>query len=110
MCITVSPRDHTVTPAFFVRERRKLTAATLSGGTRGVLSVLATAFFFGSAAPFTKLLLTSFAPVTLASLLYMGDGLFFTTFCLVRLKFLTKNHICEAPVERRDISWIAGAE
>ncbi len=82
---------------------------TLSEGTRGVLYVLAAAFFFGSAVPLTKLLLTNIAPVTLASLLYMGSGLFFSIFWLVRHKFFTKSHIREAPVERRDLPWIAGA-
>ncbi len=81
----------------------------LSDGTRGVLYILAAAFFFGSAAPFTKLLLTSVAPVTLASLLYMGSGIFFAAFWLVRRRFFTKSHIREAPLERRDLPWVAGS-
>lgn len=82
---------------------------TLSDGNRGVLYILAAAFFFGSAAPLTKLLLTSVAPVTLASLLYMGSGLFFAAFWLLRRTFFTTNHTREAPVERRDLPWIAGS-
>ncbi|WAI02444.1 DMT family transporter [Methanogenium organophilum] len=82
---------------------------TISEGTRGVLYILAAAFFFGSAAPLTKLLLMNIAPVTLASLLYMGSGIFFAAFWLVRKTFFTENHTREAPVERRDLPWIAGS-
>ncbi len=75
----------------------------------GVLYILAAAFFFGSAAPLTKLLLTSVSPVTLASLLYMGSGLFFAGIWLVRRTFFPTNHVREAPVEQRDLPWMAGS-
>ena len=81
----------------------------VSESSRGVLYILAAAFFFGSAAPLTKLLLANIAPVTLASLLYMGSGLFFAGFWLLRRTFFTASHTREAPVERRDLPWIVGS-
>ncbi|MDE4908377.1 DMT family transporter [Methanogenium marinum] len=81
----------------------------VSESTRGVLYILAAAFFFGSAAPLAKLLLTNIAPVTLASLLYMGSGLFFAGYWLMRRTFFPANHAREAPVERCDLPWMAGS-
>jgi drug/metabolite transporter (DMT)-like permease len=95
--------------SFLVRRVQRFIVVTVSESSRGVLYILAAAFFFGSAAPLTKLLLANIAPVTLASLLYMGSGLFFAGFWLVRRTFFTTNHTREAPVERRDLPWVAGS-
>jgi drug/metabolite transporter (DMT)-like permease len=97
------------TPVFFMRQVQHSTTMKVSEGTLGVCYILAAAFFFGSAAPLTKLLLAHIAPVSLASLLYMGSGLFFALFWLVRRTFFSEKHTREAPVERRDLPWIAGS-
>lgn len=97
------------TRVFFMRRSNPSITMRVSESTRGVCYILAAAFFFGSAAPLTKLLLARIAPVSLASLLYVGSGLFFALFWLVRRAFFTDKHTREAPVERRDLPWIAGS-
>ena len=70
----------------------------------GVILALSAALLFGVSAPFAKLLLRSAAPQLLAGLLYLGSGVGLAALWLGRRR---SRH--EAPLTRRDGSWLAGA-
>jgi len=67
-------------------------------------SVLLSAALFGVSAPLAKLLLGDVRPLALAGLLYLGVFLGLTVFGWGR-----RGGRREAPLERRDLPWLAGA-
>lgn len=75
---------------------------------RGVACALAAAVLFGASTPGAKLLLSDVAPVLLAGLLYLGSGVGLGVVLLLRH---TKGdaHSAEAPLTRRDLSWLVAA-
>jgi drug/metabolite transporter (DMT)-like permease len=74
---------------------------------RGVIYALAAALLFGASTPAAKLLLNSIDPSLLAGLLYLGSGIGLGLLLLVRR--LTGYASSEAPLQRRDVPWLAGA-
>ncbi len=73
-----------------------------------MLQALLAAILFGISAPIAKLLLGEVSPIPLAALLYLGSGL---GLLIVRFgqKMLDPNEQREAPLQRRDWPWLAGA-
>lgn len=65
------------------------------------------AILFGISAPLAKLLLAQTAPITMAGLLYTGSGVASGLVLLLRNR--RKGPQVEAPLERREIPWLAGA-
>ncbi len=65
------------------------------------------AILFGISAPLAKLLLAQVAPITMAGLLYTGSG--GAAGLVLLLRKCRKDHLVEAPIEKHEISWLAGA-
>jgi len=76
-----------------------------SNKIRPMTFAILAALLFGISAPLAKLMLERTAPVTLAGLLYLGSGLAAGFVLLLR----GKQHQAEAPLEHREIPWLAGA-
>jgi drug/metabolite transporter (DMT)-like permease len=78
-----------------------------------LFAVLASAVLFGVSTPLAKLLLGEIPPVALAGLLYIGVFLGLGAYVLVvnfvRIKGRSPRVSGEAPLERRDLPWLAGA-
>jgi drug/metabolite transporter (DMT)-like permease len=74
----------------------------------GIVYALAAAVLFGASTPFSKLLLSSVQPVLLAALLYLGSGCGLTLWLWLG-SWLTGKKTQEAPLNRADIPWLAGA-
>ncbi|MGH8028423.1 MAG: EamA family transporter [Arenimonas sp.] len=76
--------------------------------TPGIGPALIAALLFGASTPLAKLLLADIPPVLLAGLLYAGSGLGLGAwFGLRRLR--PREQGGEAPLQRRDVPWLAGA-
>jgi drug/metabolite transporter (DMT)-like permease len=71
---------------------------------RYALLALAAAALFGASTPLAKLLLADTSPGLLAGLLYLGSG---AGLALVRA--LRRRRTAEAPLQARDLPWLAGA-
>ncbi len=74
----------------------------------GILQALAAAALFGASTPLAKLLVGETSPLILAGLLYLGSGLGLFAWRARRLldpRFAAG----EAPLERRDLPWLAAA-
>lgn len=74
---------------------------------RHALVALAAAALFGASAPFAKRLLGGVEPGMLAGLLYLGSGLGLLVLAFCRRAIGKASG--EAPLERRDLPWLAGA-
>ncbi len=76
-----------------------------------VLQALAGAALFGVSTPLAKLLLGQVAPIPMAALLYLGAGLGagLGTALFKGVRRLTGRSEAEAPLSRRDLSWLVGA-
>ena len=68
---------------------------------------LVAAVLFGLSTPAAKLLIGTVDPWLLAGLLYLGSGVGLTVYRLAHRLFRGATH--EAPVEGRDVYWLAGA-
>jgi drug/metabolite transporter (DMT)-like permease len=75
-------------------------------GSRGVGLALLAALLFGGSAPAAKGLLPGTSPQLLAGLLYLGSGGTLLLHWLVRRQ---AGEATEAPLESRDLPWLAGA-
>jgi drug/metabolite transporter (DMT)-like permease len=78
-----------------------------------LFAVLASALLFGVSTPLAKLLLEGISPLALAGLLYSGVFLGLAAYrgaagC-ARRRGLSRRSAGEAPLERRDLPWLAGA-
>ena len=76
--------------------------------TPGIGPALLAALLFGASTPLAKLLVADISPVLLAGLLYAGSGLGLGMWLLVR-RLRPRDAGAEAPLQRRDIPWLAGA-
>lgn len=74
----------------------------------GIGSALLAALLFGASTPLAKLLVKDVSPVLLAGLLYAGSGLGLGAWLLVR-RVAGSHAPSEAPLQRRDWPWLAGA-
>jgi len=78
-----------------------------------LFAVLASAFLFGLSTPLAKLLLGGISPIALAGLLYSGAFLGLASYCGLAgcLRRLRSDHARtgKAPLEKRDLPWLAGA-
>jgi drug/metabolite transporter (DMT)-like permease len=72
-----------------------------------VLFVLVAAFLFGSSAPMAKLALVGIAPITLASIIYLGSGGGMAVYRLFR--YFRGIAVEEPPLTRSSIPWVIGA-
>lgn len=77
------------------------------GSRTGVGAALLAAVLFGVSTPLAKLLLANLSPILLAGTLYAGSGLGLGLWVLFRR--LRKRAAVEAPLQRRDAPWLAGA-
>lgn len=80
---------------------------------RPLVAVLASAVLFGASTPLAKLLLGGIPPVALAGLLYAGAFLGLAVYrgatgC-ARCWSRSQGRAGEAPLEKRDLPWLAGA-
>lgn len=80
---------------------------------RPLVAVLASAVLFGASTPLAKLLLGGIPPVALAGLLYAGAFLGLAVYrgaagC-ARCRSRSQGRAGEAPLEKRDLPWLAGA-
>ena len=80
---------------------------------RPLVAVLASAVLFGASTPLAKLLLGGIPPVALAGLLYAGAFLGLAVYrgaagC-ARRRSRSQGSAGEAPLEKRDLPWLAGA-
>lgn len=73
---------------------------------RYALVALAAAALFGASTPLAKLLQADITPGLLAGLLYLGSG---AGLALVKLGLHLGRHAPEAPLQARDLPWLAGA-
>lgn len=71
----------------------------------GILLALSSAVLFGASTPFTKLLLGSVDPWTMAALLYLGAGLGLAMIHVSRRAL--RLPAIEAPLRRADVPWLA---
>ena len=73
-----------------------------------IVQAMLAALLFGASAPIAKSLLGEIEPISLAAFLYLGSG-----FGLLILRIVqrsgNKTESTEAPLERADIGWLAGA-
>ena len=74
----------------------------------GIGPALLAALLFGASTPLAKLLVVDISPVLLAGLLYAGSGLGLGAWLLVR-RLRPRQVDAEAPLQRRDVPWLAGA-
>jgi drug/metabolite transporter (DMT)-like permease len=75
----------------------------------GIAPALLAALLFGASTPLAKLLLDDVPPVLLAGLLYAGSGLGLGTWWLARRMQRGEGTAAEAPLQKRDLPWLAGA-
>lgn len=75
---------------------------------RAVIYALLSAALFGVSTPAAKVLLGTIDPAILAGLLYCGAGLGVAGLRLVAGRYLGER-AAQAPLERRDVPWLAGA-
>lgn len=73
----------------------------------GVIYALVAAVLFGASTPLAKRLLVDIDPVLLAGLLYAGSGAGLGAWLLLRR--LRGSRSTEAPLQTRDVPWLAGA-
>jgi drug/metabolite transporter (DMT)-like permease len=80
---------------------------------RPLVAVLASAVLFGASTPLAKLLLGGIPPVALAGLLYAGAFLGLAVYRgaagFARRRSRSQGSAGEAPLEKRDLPWLAGA-
>ena len=76
-------------------------------GRTGVGAALLAAMLFGISTPLAKVLLADLSPILLAGTLYAGSGLGLGLWVLIRR--LREHAGAEAPLQRRDAPWLAGA-
>jgi drug/metabolite transporter (DMT)-like permease len=74
-----------------------------------ILAALASALLFGASTPLAKVLVAEVPPVALAGLLYLGAGVGLLVLRAVRGRFAGAAGRQEAPLERSDWTWLAGA-
>ena len=74
----------------------------------GIGPALLAALLFGASTPLAKLLVADVSPVLLAGLLYAGSGLGLGSWLLVR-RLRPREADEEAPLQRHDLPWLAGA-
>lgn len=80
----------------------------VTGWAPGIGAALVAAVLFGASTPLAKLLVRDISPVLLAGLLYAGSGLGLGAWLsLRRLAFPRAEK--EAPLQRKDAPWLAGA-
>jgi drug/metabolite transporter (DMT)-like permease len=72
-----------------------------------IVQAILAAILFGASAPISKIFLGEIEPIPLAAFLYLGSGLGLFVFHLLQRK-KTKVDI-EAPIQRSDLVWLAGA-
>lgn len=72
------------------------------------MQAILAAALFGASMPFSKMLLGKIDPLLLAAFLYIGSGISSLLFVLLR-GIGRKCDKAEAPLERADIPWLAGA-
>jgi len=75
----------------------------------GIGPALLAALLFGASTPLAKLLVANISPILLAGLLYAGSGLGLGAWLLFRRQFRQREAHAEAPLQRRDLPWLAGA-
>jgi len=78
-------------------------------GRRPLTFIMISASLFGVGLPLAKLLVRDIPPVALAGLLYLGAFVGLFLFSIGRKKKTTASHSTVAPLERRDLPWLAGA-
>jgi len=76
--------------------------------TPGIGPALLAALLFGASTPLAKLLVVDTSPILLAGLLYAGSGLGLGTWLLLR-RYRGATTDAEAPLQRADVPWLAGA-
>jgi len=76
--------------------------------TPGIGPALLAALLFGASTPLAKLLVVDTSPILLAGLLYAGSGLGLGTWLLLR-RYRGATTDVEAPLQRVDVPWLAGA-
>jgi len=76
--------------------------------TPGIGPALLAALLFGASTPLAKLLVVDTSPILLAGLLYAGSGLGLGTWLLLR-RYRGATTGAEAPLQRADVPWLAGA-
>jgi drug/metabolite transporter (DMT)-like permease len=80
---------------------------------RPLVAVLASAVLFGASMPLAKLLLGGIPPIALAGLLYAGAFLGLAVYRgaagFARRRSRSQGSAGEAPLEKRDLPWLAGA-
>lgn len=76
--------------------------------TPGIGSAFVAALLFGASTPLAKLLIADVPPMLLAGLLYAGSGLGLGLWLFLR-RFRARAADMEAPLQRRDLPWLAGA-
>ena len=75
---------------------------------RPLIFIILSACFFGISAPLAKLLLTDITPVMLAGLLYLGAFIGLGFYSLI-FRYIRTSPQKPAPLEKRDVPWLAGA-
>lgn len=76
--------------------------------TPGLGPALFAALLFGASTPLSKLLINDVSPMLLAGLLYAGTGIGLGAWLLLR-RLRPHKTATEAPLQRRDLPWLAGA-
>src|SRR5215467_8904060 len=76
---------------------------------RAILYALASAALFGVSTPAAKVLLGTIDPAVLAGLLYSGAGIGIALLRRLTPGILRTPNAREAPLQRKDIPWLAAA-
>lgn len=74
-----------------------------------MIFIIISASLFGISLPLAKLLVNDIPPVALAGLLYLGAFAGLSLYSVVRKKRATDPDKKAAPLERKDLPWLAGA-
>ena len=74
----------------------------------GIAPAFLAALLFGASTPLAKSLVSDISPMMLAGLLYAGSGFGLGCWLLVR-RLRPREAGAEAPLQRRDVPWLAGA-
>ncbi|MFA5033546.1 MAG: DMT family transporter [bacterium] len=72
-------------------------------------AIIVSASLFGISAPVAKLLVRDIPPIALAGLLYLGTFIGLSIYFLVRKLITNNSYKREAPLEKKDFIWLAGA-
>ena len=76
---------------------------------KGVGYALLAAILFGASTPFSKILVTELAPITLAGILYLGSGIGLLVWFALRALIVGRQREVNAYLTLEDLPWLAGA-